>query len=154
MLRKVDDYMKKKSYKTGYTAGVYDMFHIGHLNVFRNAKKQCKHLIVGVTTDEIVLKNKGKFPIIPFDERIEIVKSIRYVDKVIPQTDYSIDGKIKTAVENKIDVMFVGSDWQNTDKWKMIEKELKRIGVDVIYLPHTDGISSTILRKKIKGDLQ
>lgn len=146
--------MKKKSYKTGYTAGVYDMFHIGHLNVIRNAKKQCKYLIVGVTTDEIVLKNKGKLPVIPFDERIEIVRSIRYVDKVIPQTDYSIDGKIKTAVENKIDVMFVGSDWQNTDKWKTIEKELKRIGVDVIYLPHTDGISSTILRKKIKGDLQ
>jgi len=154
VLRKVDDFMKKKSYKTGYTAGVYDMFHIGHLNVIRNAKKQCKYLIVGVTTDEIVLKNKGKLPVIPFDERIEIVRSIRYVDKVIPQTDYSIDGKIKTAVENKIDVMFVGSDWQNTDKWKTIEKELKRIGVDVIYLPHTDGISSTILRKKIKGDLQ
>ena len=146
--------MKKKSYKTGYTAGVYDMFHIGHLNVIRNAKKYCKCLIVGVTIDEIVLKNKGKLPVIPFDERIEIVKSIRYVDKVIPQTDYSIDGKIKTAVENKIDVMFVGSDWQNTNKWKTIEKELKRIGIDVIYLPHTDGISSTILRKKIKGDMQ
>lgn len=146
--------MERKRYKIGYTSGVYDMFHVGHLNVISNAKKYCDYLIVGVTTDEIALKNKGKLPVVSFEERIEIVKSIRYVDRAIPQTDYSIAGKIKTALENKIDVMFVGSDWKNTDKWNTIEKELKTIGVDVVYLPHTDGISSTILRKKIKGDFQ
>ncbi len=139
-----------KKYKIGYTAGVYDMFHIGHLNILINAKEQCDFLIVGVTTDDVVLKNKHKTPIIPFKDRLKIVESIRYVDKAIPQTRYDVEGKIQTASENKIDVMFVGSDWKGTEKWNTIEKKLNDIGVDVVYLPHTDGISSTMLRNKIK----
>lgn len=138
-----------KKYNKGYTAGVYDMFHIGHLNIIKNAKKHCKELIVGVSTDEVVEKNKNKKPIIPFEERTKIVEAIRYVDKVIPQTSYSVEGKIKVAQTNKIDVMFVGDDWKDTEKWNRIEKELKKYNIDVIYLPHTDGISSTLLRKKI-----
>ena len=141
--------MNKKKYKIGYVAGVFDMFHIGHLNVIKNAKEYCEYLIVGVSTDDLVEKNKNKTPIIPFDERIEIVKSIKYVDNTIPQTDYSVDGKIRTAQENNINVMFVGSDWQGTSKWNDIEAKLKRMNIDVIYLPHTDGISSSLLRKKI-----
>lgn len=133
----------------GYTAGVYDMFHIGHLNIIKNAKANCDYLIVGVTTDEVVEENKKKTPIIPFAERAAILESIKYVDKVIPQIRYDIAGKVETVINNHIDVMFVGSDWEGTEKWKKIEKELAKIGCRVQYLPHTDGISSTILREKL-----
>ena len=126
------------------------MFHIGHLNVIRNAKEKCDYLIVGVSTDEVVEQNKNKKPIIPFAERAAIVEAIKYVDKVIPQERYDIEGKIETVKNNGIDVMFVGSDWQGTEKWNKIEEELAKIGCKVVYLPHTDGISSTMLREKIK----
>lgn len=137
-----------KKYKIGYTTGVFDMFHIGHLNVIKNAKLFCDYLIVGVSTDDVVRKNKT--PIIPYENRIEIVKAIRYVDKVVPQVNYEIEGKIVSAIENKIDVMFVGSDWEGTDKWNEIERRLGELGIDVVYLSHTDGISSTMLRELIK----
>lgn len=141
---------KKKKYNIGFTSGVFDMFHIGHLNILENAKKMCNFLIVGVSTDDVVISNKDKSPIIPFENRIRIVESIRYVDRVIPQKSYDIDGKVKLALENDIDVMFVGSDWKGTEKWNEIERRLKEINVDVVYLPHTDGISSSLLRDKIK----
>ena len=135
--------------KIGYTAGVYDMFHIGHLNVIKNAKNKCDYLIVGVSTDEVVINNKNKKPIIPFSERIAIVEAIRYVDKAIPQERYDIEGKIQTVKENNIDVMFVGSDWRGTEKWNKMEVELAKIGCKVVYLPYTDGISSTDLRTRL-----
>ncbi len=138
-----------KKYKIGFTAGVYDMFHIGHLNVIKRAKEQCEYLIVGVSTDEVVEKNKNKKPIINFEDRKAIVESIKYVDKVVSQERYDIEGKIEMVKKYNIDAMFVGSDWKDTDKWNCIEKVLKEIGCDVIYLPHTDGISSTILREII-----
>jgi len=138
-----------KKYKRGYTAGVFDMFHIGHLNILQNAKEMCDYLIVAVSTDELVISNKNKKPIIPFSERIKIVDSIKYVDKVVPQERYDVEGKIKAVLDNNVDVMFVGSDWQGTEKWNNLEKELKKIGCTVVYLPHTDGISSTLLREKI-----
>ena len=134
----------------GYTAGVYDMFHIGHLNVLKNAKAQCDYLIVGVSTDEVVEKNKHKKPIIPFVERKAIVESIRYVDKVIAQEAYDINGKIKTATEHHVNVMFVGDDWKGTPKWNEIEQKLSERGTKVVYLRHTDGISSTILSKNFE----
>ena len=139
-----------KKYHKGYTAGVFDMFHIGHLNILKNAKDLCEFLIVGVSTDEVVMQHKDKTPIIPFDERFQIVSSIKYVDLVIPQNGYDKSYKIDLAKKLKIDVMFVGSDWKGTEKWNLLEKELKEIGCDVVYLKHTDGISSTILRSKIK----
>lgn len=139
-----------KKYNRGYTAGVFDLFHIGHLNVLKGAKERCDYLIVGVSTDEVVKENKNKVPVIPYDQRADIVGAIKYVDEVVPQNAYDIDYKIKTAVEKQIDVMFVGSDWQGSDKWNKIETELKKIGVDVVYLPHTDGISSTLLKGKLE----
>lgn len=138
-----------KKYKRGYTSGVYDMFHVGHLNVIMNAKQYCEYLIVAVSTDEVVLKNKNKKPIINFEDRVRIVEAIRYVDEVVPQLDYS--DKKSAAIKYDIDVMFVGDDWKGTEKWNRIEKELAEIGVDVIYLPYTKSISSTILRGKIKN---
>ena len=135
-------------YKIGYTAGVYDMFHIGHLNILKKAKLLCDTLIVAVSTDDLVKEYKNKVPIIPFNDRIKIVESIRYVDMAVPQ--YDMDKK-KAAINYGIDAMFVGDDWKGTAKWDKIEKELKDIGVDVVYLPHTAGISSTMLREILKN---
>lgn len=134
-------------FRVGYTAGVYDMFHIGHLNVIRNAKALCERLIVAVSTDELVREYKNKTPIIPYENRAAIVASIRYVDKVVPQSNMN---KRQAAIDNNIDVMFVGDDWKGTEKWNKIEEDLAEIGVQVVYLPHTDGISSTILREILK----
>lgn len=126
----------------GYTTGVYDMFHIGHLNILRRAKEQCDFLIVGVSTDELVLKEKNKQPIIPFKERFEIIKSIKYVDMVVPQLNKN---KLDAWQQLRFNKMFVGSDWENTPQWKIYEEQFKNNNVEIIYLPHTDGISSTIL---------
>ena len=136
----------------GYTTGVFDMFHIGHLNILKRAKEQCNYLIVGVSTDEVVEKNKNKIPIIAFKDRVEIINSIKYVDKVVPQTSYDVDSKMEFVKNNKVDIMFVGSDWQGTEKWNKIETELKKFNCRVVYLPHTDGISSTKLREIIKKE--
>lgn len=134
-------------YKIGYTTGVYDMFHIGHLNILRRAKEQCDFLVVGVSTDELVLHDKNKTPIIPFEQRCKIVEAIRYVDKVVPQPDKD---KISAWNREHFDAMFVGSDWKGTSTWNKFEEEFRPLGVDIIYLDHTDGISSTILREKLK----
>lgn len=131
----------------GYTTGVYDMFHIGHLNVIKNAKKQCDYLIVGVSTDDLVRKEKGKTPVIPFQERMEIVSALKYVDKVVPQIDKN---KFAAWEKYKFDKMFVGSDWKGTKQWNEFEKQFSKYNVEIVYLPHTDGISSTKLTSVIK----
>lgn len=130
----------------GYTTGVFDMFHIGHLNILRRAKEHCDYLVVGVSTDELVQHEKNKIPIIPFEERCKIVESIKYVDMVVPQMD-----KNKLDAWNRIhfQIMFVGSDWEGTPQWIKFEKEFEPLGVKIKYLSHTDGISSTILRNKL-----
>lgn len=132
----------------GYTTGVYDMFHIGHLNILRQAKEQCDYLIVGVTTDELSEKRKGKRPIICQDERKAIVRAIKYVDLVVDQDDMN---KIEAFYRYHFDKVFVGDDWKGTEAWDRYEEQFRTVGVDVIYLPHTDGISSTKLRQ-IVGD--
>lgn len=131
----------------GYTTGVYDMFHIGHLNILRRAKEQCDYLIVGVSTDELVLHDKNKSPIIPFEERFKIVEAIKYVDQVVPQYDKNKFGAWEKYEFHK---MFVGSDWKGTEVWNRFEEQFKPLGVEIVYLSHTDGISSSILREKIK----
>lgn len=130
----------------GYTTGVFDMFHIGHLNILRRAKEQCDYLIVGVSTDELVKKDKNKTPIIPFNERFEIVKAIKYVDEVVPQPNKD---KLAAWERYHFNKMFVGSDWKGTPQWEKIENQFDPIGVEIVYFPHTDGISSTILRSKL-----
>lgn len=137
-----------KKYKIGYTTGVYDMFHIGHLNIIRRAKEQCDYLIVGVTTDELCYKRKNKYPIICENDRMAIVGAIRYVDKVVPQMDMD---KVRAVKELGADAVFVGSDWKGTDAWNEYEKEFAKVGCTVVYLDHTDGISSTILREKLNA---
>jgi len=134
----------------GYTTGVYDMFHIGHLNILKRAKEQCDYLIVGISTDELVQKEKNKTPVIPWDERAEIVKAIRYVDEVVIQPDKN---KLAAWEKYHFDKMFVGSDWKGTPEWNKFEEQFKPLGVEIVYLPHTDGISSTKLTNYIKNVL-
>lgn len=135
-----------KKYKIGYTTGVYDMFHIGHLNILKKAKEQCEYLIVGISTDELVYESKNKHPIIPFEERMEIVKAIKYVDKVVVQENKD---KIAAYEKYKFDVMFVGDDWKGTELFTKCEKELKERGSTIVYFPYTKSTSSTILREKV-----
>lgn len=135
-----------KRYRVGYTTGVFDMFHIGHLNILRRAKEQCDYLIVGVSTDELVKEYKNKTPIIPFEERAEIVQSIDCVDRVIAQENRD---KYEAWRELKFDVMFVGDDWKGKPLFMKVEEEFKKVGVDVVYFPYTKDTSSTILREKL-----
>lgn len=137
-----------KHYKVGYTTGVYDLFHIGHLNILKRAKEHCDYLIVGVSTDEVVESYKGKKPVIPFSERIEIVKAIRYVDEVIPQTSMN---KMEAWEKLHFDVLFHGSDWKGSDMYDEIEKKLEEVGADLVFLPHTEGTSSTLLSEKLQN---
>lgn len=136
--------MNKK--KIGYTTGVFDLFHIGHLNILKKAKEHCDYLIVGVTTDDLALYKK-KQPVIPFKERIEIVESIKYVDMVIPQTNMN---KMEAWELYRFDVMFVGSDWKGTEKWIEYEKQFSKIGVSIVYFSYTQETSSTKLREALE----
>jgi len=136
-----------KQYKIGYTTGVFDLFHIGHLNILKRAKAQCDTLIVGVSTDELVESYKNKQAVIPFQERIEIVEGIKYVDKVVAQ--HTRD-KFEAWEHLLFNVMFVGDDWKGNALFNEVEGRFKTVGVDVVYFPYTKGISSTIVKEKMK----
>lgn len=136
-----------KKYKIGYTTGVFDMFHIGHLNILRRAKEQCDFLIVGVSSDELVKCYKGKLPIISFEERIEIVRAIRYVDQAVPQL--SMD-KMEAWERLHFEVLFHGTDWKGSEMYRKIERDFRKVGVEVVFLPHTEGVSSTILAEALQ----
>ncbi|MEZ4856883.1 MAG: adenylyltransferase/cytidyltransferase family protein [Gelidibacter sp.] len=129
----------------GYTSGVYDLFHIGHLNLLKNAKGLCDKLIVGVTSDELVAY-KNKKAVIGHQERMEIVRNIKHVDAVVPQNDMD---KFKMWERLKFDIMFVGDDWFETPKWEALDKKFKEVGVKIIYFPYTKNISSTLLNKTL-----
>jgi glycerol-3-phosphate cytidylyltransferase len=130
--------------RIGYVPGVFDLFHIGHLNILKRARAQCDHLIAGVVIDSAVEKMKGYRPIVPFEERIEIVRSIDCVDEAV--TDTSRDKRVVWA-EHRFDVIFKGSDWQDTDKGRLLETEMAEVGATVLYLPYTQHTSSTMLRE-------
>ena len=133
----------------GYTTGVYDMFHVGHLNILRQARERCDYLIVGVTTDELVDSRKGRRPIVPLLERMEVVQNVRYVDDVVAQTTMD---KHEAWRNLKFDVMFVGDDWKGTPVWDAIEAEFREVGVEIVYFPYTPHTSSTILRRRVFGE--
>lgn len=146
--------IKMKEEIIGYTAGVYDLFHIGHLTLLKNAKGMCDKLIVGVTVDELV-KYKGKEAMIPFSDRSEIVRAIKYVDAVVPQADMD---KLAMCKKLGASYLFVGDDWYGTEKWLAYEKEFNEAGIKIIYFPYTKGISSTKIREALaavrKDDLK
>ena len=129
--------------KIGYTTGVFDLFHIGHLNILKRARLECDHLIVGITTDELSESVKNKKPFIPFQERMDLVEAVKYVDEVVPQASYD---KMEAWNNLKFDRMFVGDDWKGSDQWNTIEDEFAQVGVEIIYFPYTTHTSSTILR--------
>ncbi len=131
----------------GYTTGVFDLFHIGHLNLLKNAKGMCDKLIVGVTVDELV-QYKGKNAMIPFEDRLEIVRSCRYVDAVIPQYDMN---KLETCKKLGASFLFVGDDWYGTEKWQNYEKDFIANNIKIIYFPYTKGISSTKITEALNN---
>ncbi len=131
----------------GYTTGVFDLFHVGHLNMLKNAKAMCDRLIVGVTVDELV-SYKHKRAVIPFEERIEIIRSIKYVDAVLPQE--SMD-KMEAWRHLKFNIMFVGDDWYDSPKWNCYEEQFDKVGVKIIYFPYYKGTSSTLINETLLG---
>ena len=129
----------------GFTSGVFDMFHIGHLNILRMARSMCDRLVVGVTVDDLVLYKEEK-AVIPFSERLEIVQNIKYVDLAVPQDDLD---KYKMWEKLKFNVMFIGDDWFDTNRFKKFEKRLSEVDVKIIYLPYTHSVSTSILKERL-----
>lgn len=131
----------------GYTQGTFDMFHIGHLNLLKNAKAHCDYLIVGVNKDELILEYKKKSAIVPLSERMAIVEAIRYVDKVVACD--TLD-KVSAWNQHHYDVLMIGDDWKGNPRWEETEKQISILGARLIYLPYTRDTSSTMLREKLK----
>ncbi|MCI8561293.1 MAG: adenylyltransferase/cytidyltransferase family protein [Dorea sp.] len=141
---------KKQKYKTGYTDGVYDLFHVGHLNMIQTAKKYCEYLIVGVHGDDVVEDYKRRRPIINETDRKRIIESVKGVDRA--EINRFRD-KLRLWELYRFDVIFIGDDWKGTERWNHFEKVLAEINVDVVYVPYTKGISTTDIRNKImEGD--
>ncbi|VEF49062.1 glycerol-3-phosphate cytidylyltransferase [Bacillus freudenreichii] len=138
--------MGTKKYNIGYTTGVFDLFHVGHLNILEKSKELCNYLIVGVSTDELVLSYKGKTPVIPLGQRMRIVNAIEHVDEVVVQTTMD---KLKAWEKHKFEVMFHGDDWKTSALYQEYESNFKKIGVDLVFFPYTKETSSTKLQKII-----
>ncbi|AJD92704.1 glycerol-3-phosphate cytidiltransferase [Jeotgalibacillus malaysiensis] len=136
-----------KPYSIGYTTGVFDLFHVGHLNILRKAKEHCDYLIVGVSTDELVKQYKKKTPVISFEDRVAIVESIKYVDEVVPQVSRD---KVAAWQELRFDAMFVGDDWKGSNLFTKTERMFHELGVEVVYFPYTANISTTQVKNKVK----
>lgn len=140
-----------KTYDVGYTTGVYDMFHIGHLNLLRAARGRCRHLVVGVASDEFTEQLKGRAPIVPFDERMDIISALGIVDEVV--VDRSPD-KSESWARRPFDALFKGDDWQGTPEDYLLEKWMDELGIDVVYIPYTEHTSSSILRSFLTEPLE
>lgn len=133
--------------RIGYAAGAYDLFHVGHLNLLRQAKAECDYLLAGVVTDELLVRTKGRAPVIPLAERLEIVRNVRFVDDAIAEHR---DRKIDTWREHPFDVLFKGDDWRGTPKGLALERDFAAVGVEVVYFPYTVHTSSTALRRTLE----
>jgi glycerol-3-phosphate cytidylyltransferase len=137
--------------RVGYAPGVYDLFHIGHLNILRRAAGLCDVLIAGVVSDEMAALAKGRPPVVPLDERLEIVSSVRFVDRAVAERQ---PDKLLMWEELRFDVLFKGDDWLGTPKGAKLERDMHGVGVDVAYLPYTVHTSSTVLRRALDALLQ
>lgn len=133
----------------GYTTGVFDLFHVGHLNILKVAKMHCDYLIVGVTTDDLCIKLKNKRPLIPFEERMQILESIRYVDRVVSQDIIDEVGDWRRLHFNRI---FKGSDWKGTTKWVKLDREFSRLNVEVFFFDYTQNTSSSLIREVLERE--
>ena len=130
----------------GYTQGTFDIFHRGHLNLLRHAKEKCDKLIVGVNSDRLVREYKKKSTVYSEDDRMEIIRSLGFVDEVVLCD--SLD-KMEKWKKYKFDKVFIGDDWKGNARWETTKKDLARVGVEVVFLPHTEGISSSMIREKL-----
>lgn len=134
--------------RVGYAPGVYDLFHIGHLNILRHARERCDRLIAGVVSDEMAFQAKGHVPVVPLTERLEIVRSIRYVDEAVAEV---VPDKVDTWRAVGFDIIFKGDDWKGTPKGEKLERDFAAVGVEVMYFPYTEQTSSTKLRAVLDG---
>jgi glycerol-3-phosphate cytidylyltransferase len=132
----------------GYAPGAYDMFHVGHLNILRRARQHCDHLIAGVVSDEMCQLTKGRLPVVPLAERMEIVSHISYVDEVVAEV---VPDKVETWRSVGFDVLFKGDDWRGTPKGIKLERDFAELGVEIVYFPYTMHTSSTLLRRALDG---
>jgi glycerol-3-phosphate cytidylyltransferase len=132
--------------RIGYAAGAFDLFHVGHLNLLRHSRAHCDFLIAGVVSDELLVTSKGRPPVIPLAERLEIVRQIRYVDEAIAET---LPRKIDTWQRRPFDILFKGDDWRDTPKGLALEREFAAVGVEIVYFPYTMHTSSTSLRRTL-----
>lgn len=140
-----------KKYKIGYTQGAFDLFHVGHLNIINNAKKNCDYLIVGVNSDKLILDYKNKVTNIKESDRAKIISAIKGVDKVVIVN--TLD-KLEILKHIKFDVVFIGNDWKNNERWEKNKIDLNKLGIDVIFLPHTNGVSTTEIVENIKNGVR
>ena len=136
--------------RVGYAPGIYDLFHIGHLNLLRNARKACEHLIAGVVTDDLAVRAKGIVPVVPFDERLAIVEAIRFVDEAVAE---DLPHKLEMWERLRFDVIIKGDDWRGTDRGDKLEADFAAVGVVVAYLPYTEQTSSTMLRRALQRQI-
>ncbi|MFT7624636.1 MAG: glycerol-3-phosphate cytidylyltransferase [Myxococcota bacterium] len=131
----------------GYTTGVFDLFHVGHVRILQNARSLCDHLIVGVSTDELCREYKKKIPVIPFNERLDVVRSVRWVDVAVAQETRD---KVDAHNRYKFDIMFVGDDWYRSGKWQGLEEQFSDLGVRIVYFPYTNTTSSTVINATLE----
>ena len=140
-----------KKYRGGFTTGVFDLFHVGHLNLFERCKEQCSYLIVAVCDDEYVRKIKNKEPVIPFEDRMRILAALKCVDEVVPISTKEVEDKMMALQKYKFDVLFSGDDWKGTDRYLKTEMQFSKLGVKIEYLPYTTGISTTDIKERMNG---
>ncbi|MGW1952374.1 adenylyltransferase/cytidyltransferase family protein [Streptomyces sp. NPDC001920] len=133
--------------RLGYAPGVFDLFHVGHLNVLRRAREHCDRLVAGVCSDDLVVRMKGRPPVVPLSERLQIVRSVRYVDETFVAT---VEDKIEIWKQVGFDVIFKGDDWLGTEVWTSLENRFAKVGVEVVYFPYTVHTSSTLLRDTLR----
>ena len=141
--------MSAKKYKVGFTCGVFDLFHVGHLNLLINCKKQCDKLIVGLCDDEYVVKVKKNQPVFPQEDRFRILEALKIVDEVHYVTIEEVNDKQLAQKIFGFDVLFLGDDWKGSDRYAKTEKEFEKIGVSIEYLPYTKGISTSSIKKSL-----
>lgn len=141
-----------KKYRIGFTAGVFDLFHVGHLNMLERCKAQCKYLIVAVCDDDYVRNIKHKEPVIPLEDRMRIISALKCVDEVVPLNIEATENKLIPLKQYRFDVLFAGDDWKGTPRYIRTEKEFAELGSAIEYLPYTKGVSTTELKTKMSKE--
>ncbi len=140
-----------KKYKTGITTGVFDLFHVGHLNLLERCKEQCETLIVAVCDDDYVRNIKKKEPVYPLDERVRIINALKCVDETVVVSFEEVDDKMLLLNKHKFNVLFSGDDWKGSERYIKTEQQFAEVGVSIEYLPYTQGVSTTQIKEKISN---